>query len=138
MTPILIAQHGPQTVEDLFRFWPHMEPVISVRGFCVLVAVISLFITAAWLRRWHKQRQTQPSPALIFRRIADHLGLSLREQWLLKRIAHYEALISPLTLIVAAGTFDHHTGRYAQSLTSVYRTEFERQIAPLRRKLFEV
>ncbi|MFA9477693.1 hypothetical protein ACERK3_05225 [Phycisphaerales bacterium AB-hyl4] len=113
------------------------DSTISV-GWVILSGSVLLFILAiVWVWNWWKQRNEQPRPWWVFYRTASHMGLTLREQWLLVRIARHERLPSPLTLMLSRRTLGHHARQYLARRSQHRRAAIIRRLLAIRSALFD-
>ncbi len=99
-------------IRDHFDSSSQLPPHSLYAAVSVLLAVLG----GLWLWRWHKTRHERPRPFATFNHAADQMGLSLSDQWLLTRIARQQKLPTPLTLMLAAGTLQHHGEQYIQTV----------------------
>lgn len=119
-----VARHADSDI--LFSPW-----WLAVAG-GALLAVIGLLS----LRAVRDPRQARPAPMLVFRRVAEAVGLDLGEQWLLVRIAKARKLPTPLTLLLSEGTLVHHAVAWADTLGPRRQRDAMIRIDALRQKLF--
>ena len=96
-----------------------------------------LLVVAIWGRRWHRQRHLRSAPLLVFHQLAGQMGLSLKQQWLLVRIAHQQSLPTPLTLMLSGATLAHHAGRYAESASAHRRESLTAKVDAIAAVLFD-
>ncbi len=135
---VLLAQKNePLTWELLQEQWRVSgSELLPVWPFAVAATALVALIGTIWLWRRLKQKTAQPAPLRVFRDLAEDLGLTLADQVLLIRIAHEQALPSPLTLILSPTTFEHHFSRYAQTLSSIQRPKATARAQRIARELF--
>ncbi len=112
----------------------------------LMVFVIALFLAMAWFY-WRNRTLYEPAAAAsgtgepgpslqLFRDLSRELSLTLRDRWLLIRIARQQSLPTPLTLFVSPRTLRHHAVAYAQSLPAYRRRRLIARVATLRRQVF--
>ncbi|MEX0653092.1 MAG: hypothetical protein WD534_06585 [Phycisphaeraceae bacterium] len=99
----------------------------------ILLAV--MLLVALWIG-W-KQRRAQPRPWRVFHRVARHMGLTWREQWLLVRIARHGQLPSPLTLMLSRRTLGYYTKQYVAGRPPRRRATVVRRVVAIRQALFD-
>jgi len=110
---------------------------LPVRWLVVAGLIIAAILTPMLIHRWHRHHQLRSKPLLTFHDLASHVGLSLKDQWLLMKIGRGEALATPLTLLLSRSTLRHHAERYAQSLSTRRRVAVLRRIAAMRQMLYD-
>ena len=98
---------------------------------------LMLLLASIWGWRWHQRRHLRSEPMIVFHQLAGQMGLSLRQQWLLVRIAHRQALPTPLTLMLSSATLRHHAGRFAQALAPSRRPALQAKVDVIARLLFD-
>ena len=77
-------------------------------------------------------------PVQIFNDVVEGLGLTLADRWLLIRIAHQQALPSPLTLVLSESTFGYHFEQYAQAVGVKRAAKIQRRVDRIKRVIFGV
>ncbi|QQE10508.1 hypothetical protein JD969_13470 [Planctomycetota bacterium] len=65
--------------------------------------------------QWWKGRHERSQPMTVFYRVGKQAGLKKREMWLLRKIAKYTGLPTPLTLMMSSGTLIVHAGVYVEA-----------------------
>ncbi len=127
---------GLERAERLFGGKWHSGDLLDVRwlGAALLVVLAILLPMAA--HHYYRQRRLRAKPLATFQRVAGDIGLSLRDRWLLLKIARHEALPSPLTLLLSRATLHHHARQYAQGLVVSRRLKVMRRVAALRQMLY--
>ena len=110
-----------------------MPPTI----FIVIAIVLLMMLAVVWYWKWQNTRYLRSEPILTFRYIAKEVGLTMREQVLLIRIAHRLGLASPLTLILSQGTLEHHVELYARQKHPMRQKQVYSQAKKLSKRLFE-
>ena len=118
------------------RYWGNRD-LLSLRGLAVAALVILLILLPVLMHRWHRQYQLRSKPLLTFHQLASHVGMSLRDQWLLILMAHHQTLPSPLTLLLSRATLHHHAKRYGERLAPRRRLALMRRIAAMRQMLYD-
>lgn len=99
------------------------------------LAVIAV-VVAVYLWRARAKRQTRVTPVQTFHRIADELGLALKQQWLLVRISRQQSLPSPVTLLLSPHTLRYHAEAYTALLTERRREKVLSQVDAIAAALF--
>jgi len=144
---------------DLFsilskRQWRDVEPVswdtlqqnwrlsakdlFPIKPFLVAVLVLAVFLVVMWVWKSGQIRRLRSTPVRIFNEVVDGLGLTFADRWLLIRIAHQQALPSPLTLVLSEATFGHHLEQYTQTVGARRRAKIQSRVARIKRVLFGV
>ncbi|MCE9592096.1 MAG: hypothetical protein K8S99_16440 [Planctomycetes bacterium] len=104
----------------------------------IFVAILVLIVLMAYvLYRWQRERRQRSTPMLTFHYAAEQMGLEMRDELLLARIARVQELPSPLTLMLSRGTLRHHTARYLKTLSPGQAARINRRIEGVERLLFE-
>lgn len=85
------------------------DALIIVGGLVTLVSLVSLI---GWLR----QQKLRPTAGLLFLQTARSLGLTLRDCWLLQRIARGSGHDSGLALLLCPGTLGRCARWHARQL----------------------
>jgi len=105
-----------RTASGVFSgMYEHIGDTFPITAALLVFAGLLLLLAAAWGWQRHKQRHLRSEPMLTFHQIAATMGLSLKQQWLLVRIARSEELPTPLTLMLSSATLSHHARRFAES-----------------------
>ena len=120
---------------DIFppgEFGSALDPWVLLPGLVLLGALIG----ALWFRHWRSTLDQRPCPLLVFHQVAQDLGLSLSDEWVLYRLAARQALRGPLTLLVSQAALEHHAGAQAESLGLAWRAPFLSRIRAIERKVF--
>lgn len=119
--------------QDAFQ---HIGDTFPVTAAILVCAGLLLLMAAAWGWQRHKQRHLRSEPMLTFHQVAGSMGLSLKQQWLLVRIARGEALPTPLTLMLSSATLTHHARRFAESTGTRRPSAIGDEVASIGRVLF--
>lgn len=113
MNLITLAQI--ERAKDVFgNVFENTDNAFPVTNLLLIIAGLVVVMLAAWGFRKHRTDQLKTAPLLTFHRIASKLDINLTQQWLMVRISRQQALPSPLTLLLSAGTFRHHVGLYLE------------------------
>ena len=86
------ASRAQYLFQDTFRSGGRSLPMTSL----VLVGLGLLLLfgaIAGW--RWHQRRHTRSAPLGVFHRLAAQMGLTLKEEWLLVKIARLGMIPHP-------------------------------------------
>ena len=67
--------------------------------------------------------------------MAGELSLSIADKWMLFRIARYQRLLSPLTLVLTPSTLRHHAVQYATHLPATARLRLMQRVRSLRMRM---
>ena len=118
---------------DVFQ---HIGDTFPVTAAILVCVGLLLLLAAAWGWQRHKQRHLRSEPMITFHQVAAKMGLSLKQQWLLVRIARSEALPTPLTLMLSSATLTHHADRFAKSAGTVRHPSVADDVASIARVLF--
>ena len=119
--------------KDAFQTMDQTFPLTSA----VLVASgLALLLASIWGWRWHQQRHLRSEPISVFHQVASQVGLSLKQQWLLVRIARQQHLPTPLTLMLSSGTLDHHAQAFLQAASARRRDALKGKIHAVATLLF--
>ena len=101
---------------DSFRFqdflqWPG-EQVLSldVLGWFLVPIATALLIWMGW--RLLNAARLRRCPGDLFRQLSRTAGLSRSQRRTIRRIAIAESLASPISLMLAPSTLDHHVNRF--------------------------
>lgn len=105
--------------QQVFDSWQNTSDMFPVRNLVIILAVFAAIMFGFWLRKWYKNRPTDPTPSLLFRKMARELRLGLFDQWLLLRICREQHLPSPLTLLLSRATLLHYANQYAKDLAPI-------------------
>ena len=112
---------------DLFPW----QPVAIALGILLLFAGIYQLV-----RMLRKPGATKSMKRTVFTALADELGLSIRQQWLLVRVAQQQALPTALALLLSADTYTHHSRKYVQHLPPKAGEVANHQLDAIRRRVF--
>ena len=93
------------TNESLFS----NEWIMIVGGVVLFVFGLIGFI------QWWRSRHDRSQPLTVFYRVGRQAGLRKRELWLLRMIAKYTGLPTPLALMMSSGTLIVHAGVYIEA-----------------------
>ena len=110
--------------------------VLAIGQMIALLALVGAIVAGLWLWKRHRQNDLLNSPLVLFHEMAQQLGLDLKAQWLLTRIARRESLPTPLTLLLSTQTLAHHAGRYAQALPARRREQVLSQVRTIQSVMF--
>ena len=132
--PMASAQ-APAMGRDISRHLSGQQ-MIPVQWIMVAAGLLLLLISSLSLYRLWRTRDQRSTPLLVFHRLAKQFGLSLRDQWLLYRIARQQTLPTPLTLMLARDTLEHHARAYAQGHTSARAQTLSQHIDTIAHTLF--
>ena len=126
-----------RTASEAFsNMFQHIGDTFPVTAALLVFAGLLLLLAAAWGWQRHKQRHLRSEPMLTFHQVAASMGLSLKQQWLLVRIARSEALPTPLTLMLSSATLTHHARNFAESTGTRQRPATGDEVASIARVLF--
>lgn len=120
--------------QDAFRNGGHSFPMTSL----VLVGLGLLLLfgaIAGW--RWHQRRHERSAPLGIFHRIAAQMGLTLRQEWLLVKIARHQSIPTPLTLLLSGSTFAHHAKPFIEAASRRRRRAITAKVQVIAVRLFD-
>ncbi|MCC6681179.1 MAG: hypothetical protein IT445_09805 [Phycisphaeraceae bacterium] len=95
----------------------------------MVVAVLSF-------RHWWRTRHERPTPLLTFLSLAEKLGLTRGEQWLLIRVASQQKLSSPIALLLSAGTLAAHGRAFAGRYSTTRSKMLMQRVRNISDKLF--
>lgn len=123
-------------LEDVSRAVREGGSFANPELFMAASALLIFAVGLAAMTRWHQQRKLRSKPLLTFHRLANALKLSLKDQWLLTRIARNQALPNPIPLLLSPATFDHHINAYVQPLSASRRARVRQQLAVVQRHIF--
>ncbi len=112
------------------------DGLISSHWLLVAAGAVMLLLSAVSIVQWWKHRHEQSHPWLMFISAANFAGLGWRHQWTLFWIARHQKLGSPLTLMLAPGTFDQHVKAYLESRAGFRRESHRRVLQDVRELLF--
>ena len=138
---ILTSRQGPQVVPwhrlvDQWYFGG--DQLMSVWSFFAAAMIVASIVGLLWLWRWGSARRHQLTPMRIFHQVLAGLGLTQSDKGLVVRIARQQSLITPLTLVLSEGTFEHHLNQYAQSVRPRRRAKDLAHAARIQQILFGV
>lgn len=102
--------------QEVFEGWQNTSDMFPVRNLVIILAVVMAIFAFVSLRQWWRNRPKEPGSSVLFRRISRRVGLGWLDQWFLIQIARACHLPSPLTLMVARGTFLHYAHMYANEV----------------------
>ena len=112
------------------------DSLISSHGLLIAAGLIMLLLSCLSFLQWFKHRHEHSHPWLTFISAANFAGLGLRHQWALFWIARQQKLTSPITLMLAPGTFDQHVQRYLDARPNFRRESMRRTAQNIRELLF--
>lgn len=114
--PVTIPPWG-RRAQEVFEGWQNTGDMFPVRSLLIMLGGVLLIFICLAIRQWYRDRPKEPGSSVLFRRIARQVGLGWLDQWLLLQIARANRLPSPLTLLVARGTFLHYAHQYAEAVS---------------------
>jgi hypothetical protein len=136
LIPTILGTANPLHHWDEFqRIWQDRSGQVYLPFLPVLlavVAVIAAVLAALWLWERRRQQELRSHPLAVFHQIAREMGLSLKDQWLLTRIARAADLPTPLTLLLSADTLVHHSSQYGRDLSKRRLTLFNNRVDRIR------
>jgi len=115
----------------------NISETFPVTAAVLICAGLLLLLTAAWGWQRYKQRHLRSEPMLTFHQMATAMGLSLKQQWLLVRIARRQMLPTPLTLMLSSATLGHHAQQFADLTPPRHREAINNDVNAITRLLFE-
>jgi hypothetical protein len=86
---------------------------LSMWWIAIATGLLLTLIAVLSMRTIRDRAEAKSAPMLVFRRVAEHVGLGASDQWLLIRIARQQELPTPLALLLSPGTLTHHAAAYA-------------------------
>jgi hypothetical protein len=126
-----------RTAQLIFKdAFENIDRAFPTSGFVMALAGLLIMLLALWGYKSARQRRYAASPAVIFHRLGDHVGLSLQDQWLLLRISRQQALPTPITLMLSGTTLDHHARAYIDRLPPRSRDAARTRIKKIALKIF--
>ncbi|HEX7010950.1 MAG TPA: hypothetical protein VF184_13290 [Phycisphaeraceae bacterium] len=117
------------------RYWGS-QTLIPVRWIVLALGLLMLMLASLAAYRWWRGWHSRSHPLVVFYHLARASGLGLSDQWLLHRIAHQQALPSPLTLMLSPRTLHRHARAYAAEQPPWRRVALMRRVLAIRRRLF--
>ena len=141
---LILAQEDPgpkrlvdaETRDISDAFVNQTDSVIPVELLIAAIGLLLIVVALISAFRFWKSRHDNPHPLLVFHRLAKTAQLTLREQWLLYRIARRQALPSPITLLVSPRTLRLHANAYARGLNENAAKRCDQVVAALSQHLF--
>lgn len=122
---------GLDSAGEKFRVW-HSDGIMDARYLIAALAIVGgVLLVASSVRAYH-HRDRRSRPLLVFMHLARVLPLSWSDQWLLWRIARFQQLPSPLTLMLSPATLRHHALTYAADLPGAARLSTMMRIRAIR------
>jgi hypothetical protein len=118
------------TFRDGGRSFPMTSLVLVGLGLLLLLGAI-----AGW--RWHQRRHARPAPLGVFHRLAAQMGLTLKEEWLLVKIARHQSIPTPLTLLLSGSTFAHHVKPFLEAASGRRRRAITAKVHVIAVRLFD-
>jgi len=119
--------------KDAFKNIDHAFPTT---GFILSLTGLLIVLLALWGFKRARQHQHAAGPVVVFHRIANNVGLTLYDQWLLLRISRQQLLPTPITLMLSGTTLDHHARAYIDRLPSRRRETVRTQVKKIALKIF--
>ncbi len=110
---------------------------MSLGWIAAAAGLLMLLLVVLSMRKLRDRAEASSAPMLVFRRVAEHAGVSLSDQWLLIRIARQQQLPTPLALLLSPGTLMHHGAAYAAGLSDRRRRVTLIRLDALRQELFD-
>lgn len=104
----------------------------AVAAFVVLAVLIMVLVGV----RIYRNRHLGSAPLLTYHHLADRMGLSLRHQWLLVRLARRASLQTPITLLLAPGVLRHHLATWTNPPGRPVRRRLQRRLDTVGQCLF--
>ncbi len=101
----------PVSLREISENWGGHQ-MISTQWIMIAAGLLLIVMAGMGLHRFWRTRDQRSAPLLVFHRLARRLGVGLRGQWLMYRIARQQALPTPITLMLCPATFRHHAGAY--------------------------
>ena len=114
------------------------EELLPIKPFLIAVLVLAVFLGVMWIWKVGQIRRLRSTPVRIFNEVVHGLGLTLADRWLLIRVAHQQALPSPLTLVLSEATFGYHLEQYTQTVRAKRRAKIQSRVARIKRVLFGI
>ncbi|QDU32511.1 hypothetical protein KS4_05430 [Poriferisphaera corsica] len=99
-------------------------------------AVLMLFGLLGVIR-WWRSRDNRSQPMGVFYKVGRQMGLKTRELLLLRKIAKYTGLATPLALMMSSGTLQVHAHVYIEACGIQKPDKFIAAIEVLGAKLFD-
>ncbi len=109
---------------------------ISSAWVLVGAGLVLMVVAVLSFRHWWRTRHERPTPLLTFLSLAEKLGLTRGEQWLLIRVASRQKLSSPIALLLSAGTLQAHGRAYASRYSSSRSNKLVQRLHRIGDKLF--
>lgn len=140
----ILAQTGPAQQATPVHVHPlnqisenlNGDSLISMHWLLLAAGLVMLLLSAVSLMQWWKHRHEHTHPWMTFISTAGFAGLGWRHQWTLLWIARRQKLTSPISLMLAPGTFDQHVKAYLDSRPGFRRESIRRTTQDIRELLF--
>ena len=110
--------------------------LFPTRYFFIGASILLINMGFLWLWKRARQRHLRSKPLRTFHCFASSMHLNLADQWLLFRIAHRQALPTPLTLMLSYTTLHHYAHRYAQAIHPARQMAVLAHVATISQRLF--
>ena len=110
--------------------------LISSHWLIIAAGLVLLLLSMLSIMQWWQHRHEHSHPWLVYLSAARFAGLGLRHQWTLFWVARQQHLTSPLTLMLAPGTFDQHIKAYLESRASMRREGLRRRLQEVREIMY--
>ncbi len=145
MNMLWLAQAGPErplapwerTAQALFKdAFDNIDQAFPTYGVVLALSGLLVILLALWGYKRARQRRMAAGPTIVFHRIANTVGLSLHDQWLLLRISRQQLLPTPITLMLSGSTLEHHARDYIDHLPSRRRETVRTQVKKIGLKIF--
>lgn len=102
----------------------------------LLAAVGAVLLATALKAIWRRRRQAS-APGRLFASVAAHIGLTRDDRRLLEAVARSAGLSSPISLLLSAGTLNHHSQRYLSQISPSQEAKVRARVGAIRVRLFE-
>lgn len=126
----------PVRLEEIARYWGDSSTLFPMSWLLVACGLATMLLAIAAYIRWRRRRNDRPRDSDLFHGFTTEAGLTLRERWLLHRVARHRRLPSALTLLACPATFDRHTHAYAAERGDGQGDQLDRRFVGIRQRLF--